>query len=450
MAKSKKNPAAREAAAAVVGKVLDAGAYTNIAVNSFLKNHELSDLERRFFTELVYGTVKASGVIDVYLGRCASRPLEKINREILNLLRVSLYQLLYLPRIPHAAVCNEAVNIARSLSHEGSAKFVNGVLRGFLRKFDKNGRSSICQDGGIEDRLAWRYYHPTWMVKRWLDLWGEDATEKLLVFNNSPAPVCLRVNTLKTTREKLLAKLAAAGAEAHVSKWAQDGILCARLPALATLFAEGSCDFYVQDENSMLVGMVADVAPGMAVLDLCSAPGGKSTHLAQLMGNKGTITACDIYPHKLALIKDNAKRLGIEIIDAVLNDATVLEKRWQGAFDRVLVDAPCSGLGVLRRRAEARWRKKESDLAYFPEVQLKALENAAKYVKATGRIIYSTCTIEQAENSFLIDTFLAKEAGWQRRTFKHPVTGSLVDELVILPQNDGIDGFYICVLEKGS
>ena len=439
---------ARGAAALVLRMVLDDGAYTNIALNQYLRGSRLSDLDRRLATELVYGTVKALGTLDWYLAQCVTRPLDKVAPEILCILRMSAYQLLYMERIPASAACNEAVKLTRSVSHEGSAKFVNGVLRGLLRK-QAAGELSFPEEGEDDaGYLSLKYYHPRWLVKRWLGPWGREGTERLLAFDNSAAPVCLRVNTLVTTREQLLRDLAAAGAQVHASAWSTDGIVCEKLPSLHALMAALPKHFYIQDESSMLVAPLLAAAPGMRVLDLCSAPGGKTTHIAQLMQNKGEIIACDVHEHKLELIAENAKRLDITCIEPLLNDATVERSEWLGAFDRVLVDAPCSGMGVLRRRAEARWRKQRKDLKLFPPLQLAILEQAAKYVKVGGRMVYSTCTIEQSENHYLVEEFLAKHPEWQRMPFAHPRTGEEVAELQLLPQVDEIDGFYICVLER--
>ena len=342
------------------------------------------------------------------------------------------------------------MKLARCVSHEGSAKFVNGVLRGLLRK-EQAGELAL-PDPAQDDAgyLALKYMHPRWLVKRWLGPWGKAGTEVLLAFNNTSAPVCLRTNTLVTTRERLLAELTAAGAEVEPSCWCAEGLVVRKLEklGLGERLAKFPDAFYVQDESSMLVAGLVAPQPGMAVLDMCSAPGGKTTHLAQLMQNQGSITACDVHEHKLQLIAENAERLGISIIKPTLNDGTVLRQEWLGQFDRVLVDAPCSGMGVLRRRAEARWRKQRQDLKLFPPLQLEILQNAAQYVKAGGRLVYSTCTIEQAENHYLIEEFLAKQPQWQRVPFAHPISEEMVDELQILPQVDGIDGFYICVLEK--
>ena len=207
-------------------------------------------------------------------------------------------------------------------------------------------------------------------------------------------------------------------------------------------------EFYVQDESSMLVGAVLAPQAGETVIDMCSAPGGKTTHLAQLMQNEGIIYAGDVHEHKIKLIEENATRLGITNIKAQIQDATEFVEAWEGKADKVLVDAPCSGMGVLRRRAEARWRKTRNDLKIFPPLQLKILTNAARYVKAGGTLVYSTCTIEQAENHYLVQEFLATHPDWHIEPFAHPLTGEMVEELQLLPQKDNVDGFYICKLVK--
>lgn len=271
MAKIEKKAAtARSGAVEILQQVLGEGAYTNIAVNKYLRSHTLNDMDRRLMTELVYGTVKAVGTIDWYLAQCVTRPLDKINKLILNVLRVSVYQLLYMDKIPASAACNEAVNLARLFSHEGTAKFVNGVLRGLLRKKD----SFTFPDAEKEaaDYISLKMYHPRWLVKKWLKNYGREATESLCSFDNTPAPVCLRVNTLVTTRDELLAKLTEAGAQVRASEWSADGIVCEKLPALNEVFADLHDAFYVQDESSMLVGAVLAPQAGETVIDMCSAP----------------------------------------------------------------------------------------------------------------------------------------------------------------------------------
>ena len=440
---------ARSAALSVLRQVFNEGAYTNIAVNKYLrglKSGQISDADRRLMTELVYTTVKAKGTIDWYLQKCVDRPLKKIDKPVLAVLRLSACQLLYMSKIPPSAAVNEAVKLARSVSHEGSAKFVNGVLRGLLRQKDQWQFPDRSKDEA--SYLALAYYHPRWLVKKWLKQFGAEATEKLLQFDNAPAPVTLRANTLVISRDELVNKLRKLGAECEPSKWCSDGVVCRRLPGFEALFKNLHRAFYVQDESSMLVGSIMTPKPGETIIDMCSAPGGKTTHLAQLMQNKGIIYAGDIHEHKIGLINENAKRLGISIIKAQVQDAAEFNEAWAGSADRVLVDAPCSGLGVLRRRAEGRWRKQKEDLKVFPPMQLVILKNAARYVKPGGMLVYSTCTIEQAENHYLVREFLDADDNFAYAGFKHPLTGETVNELQLLPWADGIDGFYICVLRR--
>lgn len=446
--KKGENYTARAAAVELIGQVLQGGAYANISINKFLRSHEIGDEERRFLTELVYGTIKAVGTLDWYIEKCVGRRLGELDKHLLNILRVSFFQLLEIPRIPEAVVCSEAAVVAHRFSHQGGVNFINGVLRNFLRQKD-SGRFSFPSPKEDEAGfLALKYYHPRWLVKKWLGQFGRAETEDLLAFDNKAAPLCLRVNTLLCTREELLTKLHQLGTEAWPSLWSEDGIVCGRTPGMDLLLRELPGAFYVQDESSMLVAACAEPKPGNTVIDVCAAPGGKTTHAAQLMRNIGRIISCDIHSHKLNLIKENSARLGIKIIEPTLSDGTVFNPEWERTGDIVLADVPCSGLGVLHRRAEARWSKSKRDLKGFPSLQLEILKNAARYVKNSGRLVYSTCTIEQAENHYVIEAFLTEAPEWRRTALSHPVSGELCSELQLLPQHDGIDGFFICVLER--
>lgn len=439
---------ARTVAVEILCQVFDEGAYTNIALNKYLRTSSLSVLDRHLLTELVYGTVKAKGTLDWYLKGAIARPLFDVESKLQNILRVALYQILYMDRIPQSAAVNEAVKTARALGNEGSAKFVNGVLRGFLRKQEAGGFEFPDPEKDDAYYLALKYMHPKWLVKRWLGPHKREGVENLLAFNNSSAPVCLRTNTLVITREKLLEELAAMDVKARPSLWSKDGIIIEEMKSLDEIFKKLPNAFYVQDESSMLVADVVNPQKGETILDLCSAPGGKATHIAERMENTGEVIACDVHEHKLKLIQENAQRLGISCIKTKLNDGVIFQREWVNKFDRVLVDAPCSGMGVLRRRAEARWTKDKKDLKVFPPLQLSILKCAARYVKSGGRLVYSTCTIEQSENHYLIDEFLKAFPDWKRVPIKHPLTGEEVDELQIWPHIDNIDGFYICALER--
>ena len=431
----------REVALLALLQIWEEGAYTAIALNRILRQVRLEEYDRRFATELVNGAVKAKGALDFVLQQMVRRPLQKLEPAVYCILHLGLYQIFYLERIPDPAACNESVKLAKKFSHKGTDKFVNGVLRGSIRQ-----KESLWEK--IQKDFSLRVSHPRWMVERWQKQFGNDETEALCCWDNEPANLCLRVNPLMTTRDAFLQDLREMGCDAEVSLWCADGIVMTRSPGLPVLLQKFPHCFYVQDESSMLPAAVLQPEAGEHVLDMCAAPGGKTTHIAALMENTGQVTACDIYPHKLKLIEENAKRLKLENIKTELQDGTALREEWIIAFDRVLVDAPCSGLGVLRRRAEARWTKTEKDVREFPLLQQNILENAGRYVKPGGVLVYSTCTLEEEENGKLIRRFLQNHREWKQSGFIHPRTGKMVKELQLYPQRDSVDGFYLTLLQK--
>lgn len=436
----------REAALLILQDVFFKGAYANLAVFQALRGAPLSQLDRRFCTELVYGTVKTMGTLDWYLEKVVNRALRKLDRTVLAILRLGAYQILYLDRVPDSAACNESVKLAKKWSHDGAARLVNGALRQLARTKDQwqlpKGENQELA------RIALEQYHPEWLVRRWKFRYGLENAEAICRFDNAKPVFSLRVNTLKTTRDKLQEQLKGDGIAATPSLWSPDGLVCENLPSMEIFMKKYGELVYIQDESSMLDAAVLAPEPGQTVIDLCSAPGGKTTHLAQKMHNEGKIFACDIYDHKLALIRENAARLGLDCIETCLQDGTVFRPEWTGIADRVLVDAPCSGLGVLNRRPEARWTKEERKLSQFPPLQKKILDNAARYVKPGGRLLYSTCTLEQDENTRVRTWFLEHHPEFVSVPFAHPVTGELVEELQLLPYRDHIDGFYLCLFER--
>ena len=431
----------REAALEALLQVWEEGAYTAIALNRVLRQAKLDEQDRRFATELANGAVKAKGTLDFLLEQMVNRPLQKLEPEVRYILHLGMYQIFYLDRIPVSAACNESVNLAKKYSHKGTDKFVNGVLRNTLRQ-----KEMLWEK--VQKETALRLCHPQWLTARWRKQFGDEETEALCRSDNEPASLCLRVNPLMTTRDAFIQDLREMGCEAEVSLWCPDGLVMTKSPGLPLLLQKFPHIFYVQDESSMLPAMILQPKADEQILDMCAAPGGKTTHLAALMENRGRVTACDIYPHKLNLIEENAKRLKLDNIKTELQDGTVLRKEWTERFDRVLVDAPCSGLGVLRRRAEARWTKKEKDLREFPALQQRILENAGRYVKSGGVLVYSTCTLEESENGKQIEMFLQKHREWKQPGFAHPRSKEMVKELQLYPQRDGVDGFYITLLQK--
>ena len=441
---------ARETAIKVLQEVHEKGAYANVALAQALRRTEIEDQDRRFVTELVYGAVKAGDTLDWILQRYVNRPLKKIPPIIREILRLGLYQIFYLDKVPPSAACNTAVDLAKKYGHKGVAGFVNAVLRTAVREPEK---AAFPQGKGhATEELALKSQHPLWLVKHWVKEFGFEEASRLCDFDNESAQLCLRANTMKVGREALLQELKDCGAEAEASAWTPEGVVVKSHGALDKLAPLQEGRAQVQDESSMLVAHVVAPQPGEFIIDCCSAPGGKTTHMAALMGNKGRIVAGDIYEHKLERIRENAERLGLDIIEPLLLDAREVGARFQGQADRVLVDAPCSGLGVLRRKPDARWHKNQEELGALPELQLAILKSAAEAVKPGGVLVYSTCTIEQAENQAVVKAFLRENSA-----FKLEKTGSFLpcesshseDEMVQLyPQRDGTDGFFIARLRR--
>ena len=425
---------ARFSAIKTVYAVQSQGAYSNVALAQILRQEKLSDLDRRFCTELVYGTIKAGDSLDWKISKYVNRPLDKIEEKILSILRVGMYQIFFLDRVPNSAAVNESVEIAKKFVNIGASKFVNGVLRSAVREPQK---SDFPTDESVET-LALQTFHPTWLVKLFVEEFGLETAKKICATNNIEPPLCLRVNFLKSNREEILAALEKFGATAEISKLAPEGIICQSHGALDSFkpLKIGMCQ--VQDESSMLAARWLNPAENDFVIDCCAAPGGKATHIAEIMKNHGRIIAADIYETKLELIKENAKRLGIKIIEPVLLDARKIGEKFFNKADKILIDAPCSGLGVIRRKADLRWKKSFSEIAELPKLQSEIIASAANAVKKGGTLIYSTCTIIRRENEEIVENFLKLN-----KNFK------LVEMKTFLPHIDGTDGFFIAKLIRG-
>lgn len=425
----------RLAATKILYDVAENGAYSNVALAQTLRQEKFSDLDRKFCTELVYGAVKAGASLDWKISKYLNRPLAKVDAKILAVLRVGMYQIFFLDRVPNSAAVNESVELSKKFCGIGASKFVNGVLRSAVREPHK----SDFPTGDDIESLALRTFHPVWLVKLFVEEFGLDATKQLLAFDNTDPPLCLRVNRLKTTREKILDALNKIGMQAEPSTFAPEGIICRGHSALDKFqpLRAGFCQ--VQDESSMTAARLLNPIAGEFVIDACAAPGGKTTHLAELMDNRGRIVAADIYETKLEHVKLNAERLGIKIIEPLLIDARKLGDKFPAQADKVLVDAPCSGLGVLRRKADLRWRKTLDELKALPTLQSEILSSAAKTLKRGGALVYSTCTITRRENQEVVEKFLAEHSDFE-----------LIEMKTFLPHVTGTDGFFAAKLIRKS
>lgn len=423
---------ARDVALAVVLAVDEREAFANLVLDAELTRRAPSARDAALATELAYGTLRAQGTLDWVLAQFSKKPLGDLSPVVLGALRLGAYQILYLDIPSHAAV-NEAVTQVRSREHEGAAGYANAVLRALLR--GRNDLKWPSREENLAQYLSVVHWHPRWLVERWIGELGPEAAEALCRADNAAPEVTLRVNALRRSRDDVLADLKARGIEATGGTIAPESIRLHRAGAVSGLqeFARG--EVYPQDEASMAVSDALDPQPGETIVDLCAAPGGKATHLAELMRGDGRIIAVDVNAKRLGLVVQSAERLGHTTIETVEADAT----SWRPSelVDRVLVDAPCSGLGVLARRAEARWRKEPSQIGELAALQSKLLDNAARMVKPGGVLVYSTCTISREENQDQIEAFLARNDNFEA-----------ADLTQFLPHVHGTDGIFVAKLRR--
>lgn len=444
---------ARELALKVLRAVEEEGAFANIALNRVLEKYRPGKLDRAFATELAYGTLRSLNTLDWILGHFVKKPLQSQSTVVRNILRLGVYQLLFMEKVPPSAACNEGAELAKRYGHPGSVKFVNGVLRNVSRRHSEINYPSLS--GNPLEHISLRYSHPVWMVESWLAEFGPEETIALCRANNKPAPNTIRTNTLKITRAGLVERLQGEGLYVAETAYAPEGLSIEGFNSLGSMpsFQEGL--FQVQDESSMLAGRALMPSPGSFVVDACSAPGGKTTHLAQLMENRGLILGVELHSHKLSLIRENCLRLGIDIVESRQGDARNLPEELNGLADFVLVDAPCSGLGVLRRRPDARWRKNPEELPALVKLQAEILEGASRCVRDGGVLVYSTCTLLREENMGQVENFLAGHPEFVPEDLRPFLPGALDQKgtlaeghLQLYPHLHGMDGFFIARLRK--
>ena len=444
----------RELATQILRQVEVQKAYADFLLDRALKTQSLKEPDRALLTELVYGTLRWRGTIDARLSPYLRRSLAEVDPVIRNLLRLAFYQFLFLDKIPDYAVVNEAVNLARSRGGAKVAGFTNAVLRNFLRQKDRGGNFMVEDESAAT--LAVTYSHPEWLVARWLTEFGPASTKSLLEANNQRATLTLRTNSYKTTREELLQRLAKAGVEATASEQAPEAIRVKAGGAVENLpgFAEGL--FQVQSEASQLVGYLLSPLPGDRILDACAAPGGKSTHLAELMKDRGELVAVDTSARGIERIRENAVRLGLGSVRAMRADASEpLPGSNIGPYDRILVDAPCSGFGTLRGHPEIKWHRNQKDIQRLSRLQSKILQRVAAYLKPGGVLVYSTCTLINEENEHVVRDFLAQHSSFEldnaARYLPEEAQQMMRQQFFLaLPQRDDTDGFFAARMRKVS
>ena len=398
-------------------------------------------------TQLCFGVLQNRILLDFYLSKFSNIPLKRLEGKVLQTLRLGLYQMLFLTRIPHSAAVDRAVELTRAHCRNPRAPgMVNAILRNLERSLD---RLPTIPENDPAEYYATLYSHPVWLVRELWDRLGAEGTAAFLQADNSQPPVTAMVNTQKITGEDCARILEEEGMEAAPHPWLEGCLVLGRCGNLEQSPAFQKGLFYVQDPASRLAVLALDPKPGERVLDVCAAPGGKSFAAAIQMEDRGELWSCDLHPHKKALIQRGAQRLGLTSIRAKTVDGRTSLPEWEGAFHRVLVDAPCSGLGVIRKKPDIRYKDPEL-LAGLPKVQGAILDNAARYVGPGGVMVYSTCTVLDRENEGVKDAFLKAHPEFHREGFSLPGPAGEVSEgqLTLWPQIHGTDGFYICKLRK--
>ena len=418
---------ARKVAVKALTEVSNNKAYSNITLNKVFDNNPMNHTEKAFATALFYGVLDRKLSIDYIISIFVKKGLKKITPITLEALRIAVYQIYFMDKVPDSAAVNESVNIVKASKERFNASFVNGVLRNVLRE-----KPNFPSDDSAES-LSVRYSCPKWIINSFVNDYGVDTAKLLLDASLQKPPVTLRVNTVKISADELIIRLENEGLKVEKLNENALNILSGIDVKDSNCYKEGL--FHIQDLASQKSIEKLDLKPQMRVLDLCSAPGGKSFTAAGIMENTGEILSFDLYEKRVELIKRSAKRLGFDIIKAHIGDATVFDEKL-GLFDAVICDVPCSGLGVIRRKPEIKYKDTE-DFKELQSIQKKILENASRYLKQNGKILYTTCTLRCDENENIVSDFLKSN-----NSFKHEY------EKTYMPHIDGTDGFFCALLIK--
>lgn len=438
---------AREVALLTLNTCQRQGGWSDGALKKQLATGGLEGRETALATQLCFGVVQNEMLLDFYISKFSNIPLRRMESKVVQALRLGLYQMLFLSKIPQSAAVNCSVELTRTHCKNPRAPgMVNAILRSLQRNL--NQLPTIPQND-LAEYFSILYSHPVWLVEELLPLLGSEGTAEFLQANNSQPPMTAMVNTTKAAAQEATELLAEQGVEVTPHPWLENCLILNKTGNLERLDAYEQGLFYIQDPASRLMALASGAAPGMRVLDMCAAPGGKSFAAAIQMDNQGEVISCDLHPHKKKLIQAGADRLGLSIIKPMTADGKVRREEWVSAFGLVLVDAPCSGLGVIRKKPDIRY-KDPKPLEDLPQVQQAILENAAGYVKAGGVLMYSTCTILPRENGEVVSAFLEKHPEFVREAFELPGAAGRVEagEITLWPQVHQTDGFFICKLRK--
>ena len=445
----------RDLALRVLNGLTRRSVFSEDALNDLFQSHPALDgREKAFVSHLVQGVLRWRLRLDWTVSRAADFPIKRITPNVLNILRLALYQIFFLDRVPESAAVNEAVKQAKRGHHRHVVSFVNGILRSICREKDEIPFPDRKRDPLLF--LSIFYSYPEWLVRKWIDEWGLEFTEALLEAGNRLPRLTLRTNNLKLDRETLIQGLQTEKVAAKPTPYSPQGVFLERFrgrPDQLTAFRQGL--FQVQDEAAQIVSFLLAPLPGEAILDVCAGFGGKTTHLAQLMNDQGSIVALDIHLRRLLGLGSTCNRLGIRCAVSVVADGTrSLPSLFRSKFHRIMVDAPCSGLGVISRNPDAKWRREKKDIDRMARLQRAILEGAAPLLRQGGRMIYATCTLSREENEGVVYGFLENHrnlALQDLRKWAPEWALDLIDEqgfFRTFPHIHGMDGFFAALFTK--
>ena len=430
----------REIALKTLYKIDKEQAYSNIALNEEIKQNreKLTENDIGLISEIVYGVTTWKLTLDEIIKKYSKIKLKKISPWILNILRMGVYQIVFLDKIPKSAAVNESVNLAKRYGHSSSSNFVNAILR----KVEKNDYEELFEISNDVERISKTTSMPEWIVRELLKNNNIESVKKICENSNLKPKTTIRVNALKTTKEDLIKKLNENNIqfkEANINeKMAGDFLILNKVKNIENLDLFKNGYFTIQDISAGLTAKILNPQPDEIVLDACSAPGGKTTYIAELMKNKGIIEAWDIHEHRTKLVEKNAKRLGINIIKTQVKDATIYDESLNEKFDKILLDVPCLGIGVIKRKPDIKWQRKVEDIKEITKTQATILENCYRYLKKGGSLVYSTCSILKEENEDIISNFLSKQTDFEIAE----------NDVINIFQDEEKDGFFICKLHK--
>lgn len=460
----------RKVALEILLKVERQKAYSNLALNAAFKRTQLSERDRAFVTALVQGVMRNKLHLDETIASFSKQPMTKLSDSVVNVLRLSIFQIEEMSDIPQSAVVNVAVELAKSAGHKGHATFVNGVLRNYLRKKDsaaKHPEIAIADVDKNIDKLSIDYSVPEWLVKKWIENFGKEEAISLLKFAKSTPPVIVRACSTAITTDGLQTIFEAKGIKCHRGKLVDDCLIIDKMKGPAEKlpgYADGL--FSIQDEAAAFASVVVEPVKGDFIIDLCAAPGGKALHISELLDNTGRVIAIDISASRLNLIKKNRTRLGLKNLETAVADGR--EYKAERLADKVLLDAPCTGTGVINRRADLRYQRESMDISALVELQRQLLTNAATLVKPGGTLIYSTCSLEPEENFDNIRWFLREFEDFEADDFAKLVPEAIQEQCAVTtgpmckteaeinrlcqiqltPTKHGVSGFFIARMRK--